>query len=169
MRTRTKKTEDKPAVTAAVPPVDAAAPSADAAPQPSAARPHPLDVLGRVVLLALNAPSHKHLFLAELEWLVLPALQTGQYRLFQRDGMPIAYASWAMVGDEVEARLVSGVFKLKPADWRSGDRLWLIDLIAPPAEQEAVIAELKHNVFADLTVKTVRPRADGGGLAVVEL
>ena len=147
----------------------ATAAETEAGQKPPQARPHPLDVLGHVAWLAMNAPSHRHLFLADLEWLVLPALQTGQFRLFHRDGLPAAYASWALVNEEVEARLASGVFKLKPAEWRCGDRVWLIDLIAPPAEAQAVTDELRRTVFAGVTVKTVGPSPDGRGMAVMKV
>lgn len=69
--------------------------------------PHPLEILGRVVALAMASPSHRHLFLADLEWLAVPAIMVGQFRLFHRDGAPVAFACWAAVSEEVEARLAA--------------------------------------------------------------
>jgi hypothetical protein len=40
---------------------------------------------------------------------------------------------WVFVDDEVEARLVSGNARLRPQDWKSGDRLWIVEAVAPSA------------------------------------
>lgn len=146
----------------------AAAETAAAAAQRQAAVRRILDMIGEVATLAMTAPSHRHLFLSDLEWLVVPAVESGQCRLFRRNSLPFAYASWALVSEEVEQRLASGIYKLKPSEWRSGDRLWLMDFIAPPAEAQNIVATLKKTVFEGKTVKTVRPNPDGQGMVVAE-
>src|SRR5215472_8804565 len=39
--------------------------------------------LGHAVWLMMNMPQYRHVFLADLEWLVLPPVMLGQYRLFR--------------------------------------------------------------------------------------
>ncbi len=128
----------------------------------------PSDALGQVAWLMMNSPLHKHLFLTDLEWLVLPPVMLKQFRIFRRDGMPIAYASWARLTEDAEARMTSNVRKLAPGDWNAGDRLWLIDVVAPFGGHEAVLNELKDKVFEGRPVKTIQPAPDGSGTAVVE-
>lgn len=95
-------------------------------------------------------------------------LKLRQFRVFYKDKTPIGYACWAYVSDEVEERLTAGANRLRPEDWKSGDRLWLVDLCAPFGGDESILKELRENVFKDQKVKTVQMAPDGSGMAVVE-
>ena len=87
-------------------------------------------VLGNAVWLLTQTPTHKHLFITDLEWLVLP--------------------------------------RIAPMDWKSGDNLWLMDLICPFGGQDEAMKELKEKAFKGKTVKTLQPAPGGEGMAVVE-
>lgn len=126
-------------------------------------------VLADVVWLMMSAPNHKHLFLSDLEWLVIPPILKGQFRVFKREGLPVAYASWAYLTEEAEQRLIAGHTRLKPEDWDAGARPWLIDLTAPFGGAGDIARELKGQVFADVDVKTLRPSFKGGNGTVVNL
>lgn len=115
-----------------------------------------------------QSPTHKHLFLADLEWLVLPPVMLRQFRVFRRNKLPFGFASWAHLNEEAAARLRSGARRLKPGDWKSGAELWLVDLVAPFGGREAIVAELRDKVFQGKRVKTLAPAPDGKGTAVVE-
>ena len=141
----------------------------DAAQAAGAAQPGPTEILGQVAYLFMSSPTHKHLFMTDLEWLVVPPLRLRQFRLFRRKNAPVAYASWAALTEEAEKRLLSGVRKLQPGDWNAGDRLWLIDLAAPFGGHEAILKELREKVFAGRPVKTLQPGPDGKGMRVVTL
>jgi len=76
-------------------------------------------------------------------------------------------ALWAMLSEEAEQKLNDmvmgnkGPVRLRPDEWRSGDRLWLIDLIAPfatPENKQAqiMLADLLQNGLAH-----VLPKAKG--------
>lgn len=109
----------------------------------------------------MHLPTHKYLFLTDLEWMVLPPVSAGQFRLFRKDNMPIGYASWARLSEEVEERLKQGVTKLQPADWTSGDRLWLMDFAAPFGGGEEMIQSLKEQVFKGRPVYKLERNEDG--------
>jgi cytolysin-activating lysine-acyltransferase len=116
----------------------------------------------------MESPTHQHLFLADMKWLVLPPVMLRQFRLFRQNGHPFAYASWAMLTEEAEARVKTGQTRLRPDEWTGGDRLWLIDLIAPFGAQQEIIRDLKDKVFGGKAVKTLQPAPDGRGVGVVE-
>jgi cytolysin-activating lysine-acyltransferase len=115
----------------------------------------------------MQSPAHKHLFMADLEWLVLPPVLLRKFRIFRCRGVPIGFASWAYLSEEAEARFKAGARRLKPEDWKSGDRLWLIDVIAPFGGGDAILKELRERAFKGQTVKALQP-APGGDAAVVE-
>ncbi|NQW12414.1 MAG: toxin-activating lysine-acyltransferase [Alphaproteobacteria bacterium] len=154
-----------------------AAPEPAAAPAPDdGAREVPRDdltrLLGQVVSLLGQSPAHRHLFVGDLEWLVLPALLNRQARIWRREtergAVPVVYASWALVNAEVEARLTQGQNRLKPTEWRSGDIPWLIDLVAPYGGGDNALKELADQVFPGRLLKAIVP-APTGGFAVREI
>lgn len=131
-------------------------------------QPSPSEALGQVVWLMRQSELHRHLFLADLDWLVLPAIQLKQFRLIRKDNVPIAYASWAYLNEDAAARLTSGEKRLRPSDWKGGEELWLIDLITPFGGQEQIVRELKDKVFKGEKVKALQVAPDGQSMAVVE-
>lgn len=106
---------------------------------------------------------------ADLEWLVTPPVNLKQFRLYRNDKTPWAYASWAVLTEEAEDRLIKGQRRLQPAEWRAGDRLWLIDVICPFGGAEGVLKDIRDNIFPDKKIKTLVPTEDGKGMRVMVL
>jgi len=117
-------------------------------------------VVGTVAWLMMHLPTHKYLFLTDLEWMVLPPVAAGQFRLFRKDNMPIGYVSWARLNEDVEERLKQGVTKLQPADWTSGDRLWLVDVIAPFGGKEEIVESLISQIFKGRDIQVLNSKKD---------
>jgi cytolysin-activating lysine-acyltransferase len=99
-------------------------------------------MFGEIVWLMTQSPAHKHYALADLEWMVMPAVLLNQYRLFHDQGRPVGAALWAFLSEEAEAKLSLNPPRLRPDEWKSGDRCWLVDLIAPGATEENKLAAL---------------------------
>ena len=57
--------------------------------------------------------------------------------------------------------MVEGKGRIGPGAWTSGDRLWLMDLIAPFGGKEEALKELKTVVFPGRTIKSLQPDKDG--------
>lgn len=125
-------------------------------------------VLGNAVWLLTQVPTHKHLFISDLEWLLLPAIALNQFRLWRKGNIPVAFATWAYMSDEAEARMKEGVRRIAPMDWKSGENLWLMDMICPFGGQDEAMKELKEKAFSGQAVKTLQPAPTGEGMAVVE-
>lgn len=107
----------------------------------------PAQVFGVVVSLMMESPAHQHLFLTDMKWLVIPPVMLRQFRLFRRNGVPFAYASWANLTEEAETRIKQGKIRLRPDEWNAGDRLWLVDLVAPFGGQQNIYDELSNTIF----------------------
>ncbi|MDF1792299.1 MAG: toxin-activating lysine-acyltransferase [Thalassobaculaceae bacterium] len=126
-------------------------------------------LLGQIVSLMGQSPTHRHIFLSDLEWLVLPPLTKRQVRIWrrrtERGAAPVVYASWAMVTEEVEKRLLQGQNRLRPNEWDGGDIPWLIDLVAPYGGGDAALNELVDQTFGGRAIKALVP-TPGGGFAV---
>jgi cytolysin-activating lysine-acyltransferase len=96
----------------------------------------------QVVAVLMRDRNFSQMRLADLEWLVLPPIMAGQFRLAQmpvaqgnakgKDGgvlVPVAVALWARVSAAIDKQLSESLDKtvrLGPGDWASGDNVWLM-------------------------------------------
>ncbi len=137
----------------------------------------------QIVAVLMRDPNFRKMRLADLEWLVLPPVMAGQFRLAQapspvgrvkgEDGqqggvlVPVAVALWARVSDAVDKTLSENLdepVRLRPADWASGDNIWLM---AVAGDQRAVPKFLEQLAKGELEGQRVKMRLRGPGNSVV--
>lgn len=92
--------------------------------------PEKLRVYGDLMFLAFRSQRHASMNVATLRRYFEPAVELGQFRVFRFDDVPRAMFTWAFLDRAAERKLVEGQ-PLDPADWNSGQRLWIVDMIAP--------------------------------------
>lgn len=108
-------------------------------------------LLGEMTWLLSQSPIHRHLELADMEWLIMPPLIHKQFYTFRDAEKPVGLALWARCGEKAETKLQKGLRdpagRLTLEEWNSGDAVWLVDLVAPFAD-----ADNKHGeiMLADL-------------------
>ena len=170
--------KDKPK-TAAAPQARAAAPQqAKAINAANAAQAQRAAALSNVVALMMRDPKFREMKIGDLEWLVMPAIMSGQWQLAQgttpagekKEGapapgrmFPVAAALWARVSPAVDARLSSNLDKpmiLKPQEWTSGDIVWIIAVPGQAQYLKKFLQHLQSSVFKGRTVK-LRSVANG--------
>jgi cytolysin-activating lysine-acyltransferase len=122
-------------------------------PAPAGAAKKTSEVLGEIVWLMSQSPLHKQLFISDTEWLVMTPMLLQQFRLFYDKAKPVGVIFWASVSEEVEARLAAGTTRMRPQDWKSGDRLWVVEAIAPFGAAEEMVKDLKAKVFPGREIK----------------
>lgn len=137
-----------------------------------------------VVGILMRDPNFRNIQLADLQWLVIPPLMAGQSRIAHagapeqpggaandRRMIPVSVALWASVSDEIDARLASELDKpvvLKPAEWKSGDNLWLMLIAGDPRATVTFLTQLEGREFKGKNVK-VRARALNGQTEILTL
>ncbi len=108
-------------------------------------------LLGEMTWLLTQSPLHRVLQIGDLEWLVMPPLIHQQFYIFRDGDRPVGLALWAKCNAAAEAKLDRGMIepenRLTPEEWKSGDSVWLADLVAPFADAanrhlEIMIADL---------------------------
>lgn len=136
------------------------------------------EALGQITWLLSQSPIHRELKIKELEWSFMPAILNEQFRVFRfgplpgsegldpaqfaqlgltKEGieqMPLGVAIWAKLSEAAEAKLERGE-KLAMEDWRSGDRVWLVEMISPFATpdnklSQAMLIDLVQGPFKDV-------------------
>jgi cytolysin-activating lysine-acyltransferase len=126
--------------------------------------------LGQIVALLMRVPHHRYNFLADLEWLVLPAIATNQIAIQEApdtanilDG-PAAAVLFASVSAEVDQRLTANPslrVRLKPEEWTSGSIPWLVDAVGDPRAANALVVRLLQQRFKATGLKTCGRGPDG--------
>lgn len=99
-------------------------------PEREAPSPQLLRIYGDLMFLAMRSERHRLMSLGTLQHYLDPPVLLGQYRIFRFDDVPRGAFCWAWLDHHAERRLVRGK-PLRAEDWRSGDRLWITDLLAP--------------------------------------
>ena len=127
----------------------------------------------QMLFLMMKSPHYKHYALADLEWLVMPALASGQFHLAEarpKEGpqagmtVPVGLVMWARVNDEVDQRLTASAgqpFRLKPHEWTSGHIHWLIDAIGDPRVIQPLLKRLCEGQIKGHPLKTWTRGSDG--------
>jgi cytolysin-activating lysine-acyltransferase len=136
-------------------------------PAPAGAAKKTSEVLGEIVWLMSQSPLHKQLFISDTEWLVMTPMLLQQFRLFYDKAKPVGVIFWASVSEEVEARLAVGTTRMRPQDWKSGDRLWVVEAIAPFGGAEEMVKDLKAKVFPQREIKLLAVGPKGPEVRVV--
>jgi cytolysin-activating lysine-acyltransferase len=146
----------------------------------------------QVVAVLMRDPNFRTMPLADLEWLVLPAVMSGQFRVAEapaslgpgkgpdkaadkapdktRTGgvlVPVAVALWARVSGEIDKALAGSLdqpVRLKPHQWASGEHVWLV---AVAGDRRAVPKLIDEIARTDLKGQRIKMRVKGTGNTVV--
>jgi len=126
--------------------------------------------IGDIAVVLSRSPAHKYFSLADIEWMILPAVLSGQFYVAELANnetgfrAPIAVATWAFVSEEVDRRLendLSRGVRLRPDEWKSGDVGWIVDLTGDPRGIAGVANWLKAGPFKDRAAKVIVTNDDG--------
>jgi hemolysin-activating ACP:hemolysin acyltransferase len=126
--------------------------------------------IGDIVMVMSKSAEHKMRTLADIEWLVLPAVFSGQYYVAEavQQGSsfraPVACLTWASVSAEVAGRLSrSDIADLRPDphEWTCGPQIWLIDAVGDQPALAVALQALSETHFKDKDV-FVRVRLPDG-------
>jgi cytolysin-activating lysine-acyltransferase len=131
------------------------------------------EALGQIVWVLSQSPIHREMKIKDLEWSFMPPILYEQFRIFRfgplpglddpskfapaglskqnLEQLPLGVAIWAKLSAEAEAKLEKGEH-LRAEEWRSGDRVWLVEMISPFATprnklSEAMLLDLIQGPF----------------------
>ncbi|MEJ8308024.1 MULTISPECIES: toxin-activating lysine-acyltransferase [Rhizobium/Agrobacterium group] len=121
-----------------------------------------LESLGSIIFLAMNSPVHRNWLISDVETNFLPALSTGQCKIyFAGPERPIAFVTWAIVDDATHSKLLEDGITPHESKWASGKNLWFIDVVAPFGDSVMVIRDMRKNYFSGQNAYSIRRNTDG--------
>lgn len=103
--------------------------------------------LGHAMRLLASCPRREASLKTAVQGL-WPAIQLGQILfLFNSKGIPVAYATWMHVTEEVASSLAAySETALDISDRNEGDILWITDIVAPFGDVRSLIKKMKQHV-----------------------
>lgn len=117
-------------------------------------------LLGEIAWLFTQSPLHRALPISCLETLAMPPILKEQLYVFRDGERPVGAVFWALCDKNVEQKLEAGILSdgsmLTLEDWSSGDSLWIVDLIAPFANEENRQADI---MMADIISGPLKGKA----------
>lgn len=126
-----------------------------------------MTLLGEVVWLMAHSKVHQEWPIASVFQWAIPAISLKQCRLYRKNGRPVAYVAWAYLSKEVEESYVLNPQSLQPKDWKSGNRGWLIDWIAPFGDTAAVVNDLRTTIFKDEMGRALRVKPGSDEMQII--
>lgn len=125
---------------------------------------------GEMVTLLLRSKADRSRPLSDLEWMIAPAVMTGQFAIADAQSKttgaisPVGAVLWAMVSEEVDGKL-SDVTKtdlrLEAQEWKSGDIPWIILAMGDKRVVAGLIKKISDEVFKSQAPK-IRSRDKDG-------
>lgn len=138
----------------------------------------------QVVAVMMRDPKFKKLKLEDLEWLVIPPVLSGQFRMGYATrsageptkgpggfAHPVAVALWASVSDKLDKEMRENPdkqFRLSAAEWTSGKNLWLIATCGEPRAIGPFVQQLSEKDFKGKTV-SMRAKDKAGKPVIMRL
>jgi cytolysin-activating lysine-acyltransferase len=124
------------------------------------------EVLGSAVWLWMHSARHKQMPLLTLPTILLPAIKQRQFILAAEAGQPVFYMSWANLSYEAEQRYLEHPLHLGEDEWNSGDRMWILDWVAPFGHSRAMSRLLENQLFANRWARTLYHRSRERGTKI---
>jgi len=128
------------------------------------------ELFGAMTWLWMHSKTHRECPLHELQRLLMPALQTGQYVLaVQNDDLqrPVGLVTWACFTAQVEQRYLQSLDRtLQPGDWQGGDRPWILDWVVPFGNMPSM-ARAVRQLYATSSFRGLYHKGDQTGLKVL--
>lgn len=124
-------------------------------------------VLGSAIWLWMHSRDHRDAPLHTLSALLLPAIKRRQFILVAEAGRPVFYLAWANLSREAEQRYLRNSPILMPEeDWDSGERMWILDWVAPFGHTRAMSRLLERHLFANRLARFLYHRGEERGLRI---
>lgn len=121
------------------------------------------EALGSAVWLWMHSASHRDAPLHTLNALLLPALKSRQFVLALENGRPVSYVSWACLDEDAERRYLGNpAVCMRAEDWASGQRLWILDWVAPFGHSAAMRRILERRQLANHCFRALYHRGERG-------
>ena len=129
--------------------------------QPVGAAYPPDRAFAQFVLLCRHSEVHRRWSVDDLATNFLPAIGHGQFQLYQAGPKVIGGMTWAWLDALTEAKLLADGLTPPGEAWKSGDRLWFIDFLAPYGHARTIARHFMTHLMPAESGRGLRRRPGG--------
>ncbi|MCV6586954.1 MAG: toxin-activating lysine-acyltransferase [Marinibacterium sp.] len=104
------------------------------------------EVIGAAFWLAARSRDHRDMPFGAVADAILAGIDSRQFRLWRKDGAPLAFVSWGLLDEAAEQQFRAGG-RLDRDALSSGDRAWVVAVISPFLPGEVVLKDLRETQF----------------------
>lgn len=105
-------------------------------------------MLDHVLVLLSQSETHRDWTVQQITRCIIPPVNLNQCVGIFEDGYLKAWASWGFLSEEKADKFLEGEYRLQPEDWRSGQRLVMMDFIAP-FQHTTELVKIVRQLFPD--------------------
>lgn len=96
------------------------------------------DLIGKIIMLMSDSDVYFGDSLYALKRNISAPLYSNKALLYFIENKLVGYCSWAWLTDDAEQKYIENSNSLEIIDWSIGDKLWLIDVVAPYESKHAL-------------------------------
>lgn len=127
------------------------------------------DAIGTAIWLWMHSAAHRDLPLHALNVLLMPAIQRRQFVIASMEGRPVFYMAWANFDADAEQDYIDRHPLLMPVqNWNCGDRMWVLDWIAPFGNTRAMHRLVLSQLFPNRCFRSLHHRGNADGILIRE-
>ena len=125
------------------------------------------EALGSAVWLWMHSAAHRDAPLQVLSALLMPAIKTRQFVIATEHGKPVFYVAWANMDEAAETRYINHPpYAMPEADWSCGERMWLLDWVAPFGHTHPMSRLFLSQLFPKRWMRALDHRGNERGLRI---
>lgn len=102
--------------------------------------------LGAVTNLLSYSWLHTNYTVTDIHRRIVPPLELGQHCMIWNGDFLVAFGSYAWLDDEAHEAMKTNTMEWGRQHWKSGDHLWLVDVVAPWGHGRQVCSTLRAKV-----------------------
>lgn len=101
-------------------------------------------MLDHVIHLLSQSELHKVWTVEQITRCIIPPVNLNQHAGMFENGYLVAWASWAFLSEEKSDSFLEGDMSMTPNDWRSGNVLVFMDIVAPYGHCRPLIRKCRN-------------------------
>jgi hemolysin-activating ACP:hemolysin acyltransferase len=103
--------------------------------------------IGMMLDICATSGSYLNWTLAEINQYFVPPVNIDQYAIFASEGRLVGFVTWAFLSDHHSRLLKEQYIEPDGNDWRSGDQLWIMDVVAKPGYIGEIARHIQKEIF----------------------
>jgi cytolysin-activating lysine-acyltransferase len=106
------------------------------------------EALGKIVWLMGHSNHHNVYRVHDIYRLILPAIASQQFRVWNGEHHPQGFITWAWLTDEASKEYEQGNNHIANKDFVGGTNLWVVEMVMPFGNARALMNEGKKHLIS---------------------